>query len=152
MPSAGTFDAQAHTMDLIHRRLSFATVVATCLAIAATAEPAGQNVPASLQPPITIAFHSDPAPLRIGEGKFEVMLTDAKNKRVSDADVVLLFSQPTQTVKTLQVKSTVPLKYYGDGIYRGKGPVSSAGHWRVTAVVKRDGTQIASKTFIVTAE
>lgn len=48
------------------------------------------------------------------------MVKDATGKTVKDADFSLTFYMPaTSQVNMPEMKNTVPLKHYGDGIYRG---------------------------------
>ena len=64
---------------------------------------------------VTILFHSDPNPLKVGTNQFEVLVKDAK-KAVKDAEVTVVFD-------TL----TVPLKYRAAGIYRGSAEMTMPG-------------------------
>src|SRR5882724_695873 len=86
---------------------------------------------------VTILFHSDPNPLKVGTNKFEVLLKDGK-KEVKDAEVTVVFGA-----------STVPLKYRAAGIYRGSGEITTAGDGVVTIVAKRDGREVATRRLTV---
>lgn len=128
---------------------------AATMLMAQAASTERQNVPnaASNQNKLSILFHNDPKPLKIGENKFEVMVKDAAGKAIKDADVSLTFYMPAMPqMKMAEMKNTVPLKHYGDGIYRGSGQVTMAGQWTVTIVVKRDGRELGTRKLGVSAK
>ena len=104
---------------------------------------------ATSQNPISILFHSDPNPLRVGKNSFEVMVKEGE-KAVKDAEVTLVFEAPGSNVST--TKSTIALKYRAAGIYRGSGEVTVPGDWSITIIVKREGREAAIRRLAVVAK
>lgn len=111
-------------------------VVSTCTDALAV-EPGGA---------VSILFHQDPEPARIGENKFEVLVKDG-TKAVKDADVSLELRGPAP-----QPEVVVVLKYYGDGIYRGKGAVTISGKWSVVVHVRRGGREVATRALTISTQ
>lgn len=108
---------------------------------------------ASRKPGIDIMLTSKPSPPKTGDNTFEVMLTGADGKPITDADVTaLLYMAAMPSMGMPAMKSTVTLKHQKDGLYVGAGQVMMAGKWDVTVRVKRAGKPIGSKKFPITAQ
>lgn len=81
------------------------------------------------------------------------MVKDAGGKAVKGSDVSLMFYMPAMPhMKMPDMKNSVPLKHYGDGIYRGSGQMTTAGQWTVTVIVKREGTELGTRKLTVVAK
>ena len=130
-----------------------AIVFLTILALAGVATAQDKKASAPKPESFKIMFHSDPDPLKTGENKFEVMVTDATGKRVTDGEVSLQFHMAAMPqMKMPEMKNTVTLKHAGDGIYKGSGQVMMAGEWTVMAMVMRSGKEVGSRTLKLTAK
>jgi Cu(I)/Ag(I) efflux system membrane fusion protein/cobalt-zinc-cadmium efflux system membrane fusion protein len=111
---------------------------------AATPSASGQNVEVTLT--------SQPDPPTTGENTFEVMVMSG-GQPVTDADVsVEFFMAAMPAMKMPEMRNTVPLKHEGDGRYRGAGNVMMAGNWDATVRVTRNGQDIGSQKFPITAK
>jgi hypothetical protein len=51
-----------------------------------------------------------------------------------------------------EMKTKTDLSSAGDGVYRGKGQVMMAGTWNVTVMAMRNGQDLATRKFTVTAK
>jgi hypothetical protein len=104
---------------------------------------------------LTILFHSDPghaeelkepALLKAGDNTFEVLVKDG-DKTVDNADVTLTMHRLQGVTPRLPA---IPLKHYGDGVYRGKGVIPTAGSWGLKISVKKNGVEIGSREITAT--
>ena len=99
-----------------------------------------------------ITLQSQPTPARAGENQFEVTVKDEHGMAISDADVSLAFFMPAMpSMKTAEMRSSAKLTHAGNGVYRGKGSLGTAGRWDATVVVMRGGKRLGSMQTIVTA-
>lgn len=148
--------------------------LADCVALAAQAPSAMANMPGmahskmaanatatgdeSAQPKptggnaVTIALRPQPTPARAGENQFEVMVTDANGKPVTDADVTLdLYMPAMPAMKMPEMRNRVKLTSAGNGVYRGAGNVGMAGQWDVSITAMRNGQAIGVTKLKLTA-
>jgi len=111
---------------------------------AITSSTSGQNVEVTLR--------SEPDPPTTGENTFEVMVMSG-GQPVTDADVsVEFFMAAMPAMKMPEMRNTVSLKHEGGGRYRGAGNVMMAGNWDATVRVTRNGQDIGSQKFPITAK
>jgi nitrogen fixation protein FixH len=85
-------------------------------------------------------------PTAVGQNVFEVVVVDALDDPVEDAEVTARLSMPSMNMPA--APSQVDLEPVGGGWYRGTGRLTMAGRWDVTIDVRRFGqkrgtTQIA---------
>lgn len=149
--------------------------LADCVALAAQAQSATANMPgmdhskmaanAAAAPgepasatqaggstAVSIALRSQPTPARVGENQFEVTLTDAKGKPVTDADVTLdLYMPAMPAMKMPEMRNRVKLTSAGNGVYRSGGNVGMAGQWDATITATRNGQPIGITKVKLTA-
>ena len=102
---------------------------------------------------LAITLTSKPNPPALGDNAFEVTVKSADGAPVEGAEVTALFVMPAMpSIKMPEMRSTVALKPAAGGRYTGTGQVSMAGKWDVTVIVKRDGKELGSKKFAITAK
>lgn len=102
---------------------------------------------------LAITLTSKPNPPTLGDNAFEVTVKSADGKPVEGADVTAVFVMPAMpAIKMPEMRSSVALKPAAGGVYAGTGQVSMAGKWDVTVTVKRDGKELGSKKFAITAK
>ena len=100
-----------------------------------------------------ITLTSTPNPPKMGENTFAVTVKGPDGKPVTDADVMAMFYMAAMpAMKMPEMKNNVMLKHEANGRYVGKGQVMTGGKWDVTVMVKRNGKDVASKKFSVTAQ
>ena len=119
------------------------------LMFAVTADASAQTQ----KPAFEITFKTTPNPPVTGKNTIEVTVKDSAGRPVTDADVSATFFMPAMpAMKMPEMKTAVVLKHMKDGMYSGAGQVMMAGSWDVTVSVKRNGQEIGSKKFPVTAK
>jgi len=102
---------------------------------------------------INLELTSQPSPPRKGANIFQVKLTRPDGTPISGAQANLTFFMPAMPAMGMAaIKTSVDLTDKGNGIYEGKGDLSSGGTWQVTIVARQGGTVIASKQISVNAE
>ena len=109
------------------------------------ASEAGGAAPATRQ--ARIELHAQNDPLRSDAGNvFEVKLTDADGKPISDASVTVTLSMPAMPAMGMAaMNNTFPLPWAADRqMYQGMGQPPSAGSWNVTVEARRNGAVIAT--------
>jgi hypothetical protein len=129
--------------------------VIACLLIAASTLPAALSAQtaAGEKPTFNITLTTKPNPPKVGDDALEVTVKDPSGKDVTDADVAVNFYMAAMpAMKMPEMKNTVTLKHQKGGTYSGNGQVMMAGKWDATVIVKRDGKELASKKFPVTAQ
>lgn len=113
--------------------------------------PAGASAPAAA-PQLDIAFRAQPDPPRTGDNTFEVRVNDASGQPVTDADVsVQLFMPAMPTMNMPAMRNEAKLTHAGQGVYRGRGQVMTAGRWDVTVTVSRGGQRLGSRQVAMVA-
>jgi uncharacterized GH25 family protein len=99
-----------------------------------------------------LTFKSDPETPKTGENAFEVTVMQ-DGKPVSDAQVSVELQMPAMPQMNMaEMKTKTDLSSAGDGVYRGKGQVMMAGTWNVTVMAMRNGQDLATRKFTVTAK
>jgi Cu(I)/Ag(I) efflux system membrane fusion protein len=114
----------------------------------AAGEAAVAPAPRTEPPParVTIAFRTRPDPPQAGENTFEVTVTDAQGRGVTDASVeVVLFMPPMPSMGMPAMRGRAVLAHAGGGVYRGVGEIAMAGRWDVTVTVRRGGQTIGRR-------
>ncbi len=96
---------------------------------------------------LTLVFSTDPTPVRIGENRIQVTVTDAAGKPVSHAKVRLTFTMPMPGM----IPATVPMTEGKPGIYVAKVNLGMAGQWDLTIEIQRPGQPDVKETFSVIA-
>ena len=154
------FYSSTHRERIAQTFVVTAALVASALAILSastspqhgSATAAAQQKPAAGQKPgVDIMLTSKPTPPKTGENTFEVTVKEATGKPLTDAEVTaLLYMGPLGAMP--EMKHSITLKHQKDGRYIGTGQVMMAGKWDITVTVKRDGKEIGSKKFPVTAQ
>ena len=51
-----------------------------------------------------------------------------------------------------EMRTKTDLTHVGNGMYRGSGQITMAGHWDLTVMIMRGGQQIGSKKGTLTAK
>ncbi|MGD0097818.1 MAG: efflux RND transporter periplasmic adaptor subunit [Terracidiphilus sp.] len=98
-------------------------------------------------PAATIDFHAEPDPLKAGEdNQFNVSLTDAQGKPVSDAIVNVKLIMPAMPAMNMpEMKSSFDLLWAAESKkYIGKGQAPVAGTWTVFVEARKNGPVIAT--------
>ena len=109
-------------------------------------------VPAAAQTGATMTLTTKPSPLGLGQNLFEVALTDANGRPISDADVMLVLVMPADPrTKHPEMKTEGKLNHVGKGKYNGLAMVTMAGDWNVTVSASRNSKPIAQKKEKLTA-
>ncbi|MBI4486451.1 MAG: FixH family protein [Acidobacteria bacterium] len=148
-------------------RMSVASALAALAAVAIAVgcggnqQPASDSAPTSAAPaapaqtgtqPVDITLKTDPDPVRTGENTFEVMVMQG-GMPVTDAAVTTEFYMPPMPAMNMpEMRTKAELTHQGNGIYRGKGQVMTAGNWDVTVMVMRGGQEIGSEKATLTAK
>jgi nitrogen fixation protein FixH len=100
----------------------------------------------------TLTLTTKPSPLGLGQNLFEVTVTDAKGKPVTDAAVALLLVMPADPkIKHPEMRTEGTLNNVGSGKYNGIAIVSMAGDWDVTVTARRGGKLLGEKKARLTA-
>jgi Cu(I)/Ag(I) efflux system membrane fusion protein/cobalt-zinc-cadmium efflux system membrane fusion protein len=96
---------------------------------------------------------TEPSPPHKGSNVFRVRLTGANNSPITGAQVVVTFYMAAMPGMGMGAMNTqVSLSDKGNGMYEGKGDLSSGGTWQVTITAKQNGQTNVSKHFTVNAE
>ena len=137
--------------------LGIATLAAGCGG--ASEPPADQAAPAPSAPAAgesqgaTITFASTPAPPKMGDNAFEVVVTDQAGQPVTDAEVSVEFHMAAMPSMNMpEMRNRVDLVHAEGGRYRGTGNVVMGGEWDVTVTARRGGEEIGRRTLEVTAQ
>ena len=102
---------------------------------------------------VQITFKSEPAKLKLGQNRFDVTVTGADGKPITNAQVSVLFVMPAMpAMKMPDMKNEVKLQSAGSGHYSGSGQLTMAGEWTVTVNAVQRGKQIAQKKMKLTAQ
>jgi Cu(I)/Ag(I) efflux system membrane fusion protein len=96
---------------------------------------------------LTLVFSTDPTPVRIGENRIQVTVTNRDGKPVSPAQVKLIFTMPMPGM----LPATVPMKSGTMGTYETKVNLGMAGQWDLTITIQRPGQPSIQQTFSVVA-
>ena len=94
-----------------------------------------------------IDFHAEPDPMKAGEdNQFDVSLTDAQGKPITDASVTVRLIMPAMPAMNMpEMKSSIDLPWVaGQQMYAGKGQAPMAGNWTVFVEARRNGAVIAT--------
>jgi RND family efflux transporter MFP subunit len=100
---------------------------------------------------ISIDFKSDPSPLRTGENRLQVTLTQTDGKPASGLQVKAAFfmaAMPQMGMAAMHAEAT--LSDQGGGHYQGSIDVPMGGTWQVTVTAMRGGQTVATKKLSVT--
>ena len=118
----------------------------------ASAPPAAAAPPTASAQESDVTFKTEPDPPKVGENTFEAMVM-AGGQPVTDGGVSVELVMPAMpSMNMSEMRSTVALKHDGSGRYRGTGNVAMAGTWEATVKVTRNGQDIGSRKFPVTAK
>ncbi len=113
---------------------------------------AGPAGPAAGASRIGVTFRAQPDPARAGENTFEVRVSDAAGKPVTDAGVsVQLFMAAMPTMNMPAMRSDAKLPSVGGGVYRGPGQVLTPGRWDVTVTVTSGSDRLGAEQFVLVA-
>ena len=100
----------------------------------------------------SVEFSSTPAPPRKGANQFQITLTDAQGKAITNADVTATFfmsGMPEMGMAAMREEFHLPER--GVGVYAGSGNLPSGGNWNVTVIARKNGQIAASKQLRVNA-
>src|SRR6185295_1808401 len=87
---------------------------------------------------LRVTMQTEPELPRVGVNSFEVKAFDPSGAAIADADISLILSMPAMPSMNMPaMHSTMALKANGSGTYTGAGPISMAGRWDVTVIVRR---------------
>ena len=118
-----------------------------------------QNAPVSgpgrnpEKPSVKITFAVEPNPPKgAAENMFHVNVVDENGKQVPDAEVTVTFIMPAMPAMGMpEMRNSFKLPYT-QGMYMGKGNVTTAGSWNVVVEAKRNGQLIATYRTRLNAE
>jgi Cu(I)/Ag(I) efflux system membrane fusion protein len=96
---------------------------------------------------LTLAFSTDPTPVRMGENRIQVTVADQNGKPVTNAQVQLTFTMPMPGM----LPATVPMAAGKSGTYEAKVNLGMAGQWDLTVTIQRSGQPDVKETFSVIA-
>ena len=138
---------------------TFIRITATSLAVMALSLMAVSPAAAQAKPKASTTkagldiMLMQPTAVKAGDNQFEVMVTRADGKPVTNADVSVLFVMPAMpAMKMAEMRNEVKLKPSGAGMYMGSGNVMMAGKWNVTVSVKQGGKDLGQKKLVLTAK
>jgi nitrogen fixation protein FixH len=110
------------------------------------------TVVAAAQSGATLTLTTKPSPLGLGQNQFEVIVTDAKGRPVTDAAVALLLRMPADPkTKHPEMRTEGTLNNVGGGKYNGIAIVTMAGDWDVTVTAHHKGKVLGEKKVRLTA-
>lgn len=113
-----------------------------------TSPQAGKSVaPANTAPEAKLDFHASNDPLKAGEdNSFDVKLTDATGKPISDAHVTVTLVMPAMPAMSMpEMKSSFELPWMAARqMYIGKGQPPMSGTWNVFVEARRNGNVVAT--------
>lgn len=143
-------------------RLMGCMTVAMCLAAAGCsraeqgtpeAPATGAATPGTTAGGLTITFVSRPDPPETGsDNAIEVSVKQPDGTPVTDADVNVVLSMPAMPSMNMPAMRTeVPLKHEGSGVYTGPAQIMMAGTWNVAVNVSKGGQKVASHNLSVIA-
>jgi membrane fusion protein, copper/silver efflux system len=98
----------------------------------------------------SMEFSSTPAPPRKGANQFQVRLTDAQGKAITNAEVAATFvmsGMPEMGMAAMREEFRLSDK--GAGVYAGAGNLPGGGNWNVTLIARKSGQVVASKQLTV---
>ena len=100
----------------------------------------------------TLTLTTKPSPLGLGQNRFEVTVTDAKRRPLTDATVGLLLMMPADPkTKHPEMRTEGTLNNVGGGKYNGIAVVSMAGEWHLTVTARRNGVVLGETKARLTA-
>jgi hypothetical protein len=100
----------------------------------------------------TLTLVTKPSPLGLGQNLFEVLVKDAKDRPVADADVALRLVMPADPkTRHPEMRTEGTLNNLGNGKYSGIAIVSMAGDWNVTIIATQKGKELSRQTQRLTA-
>src|SRR5882762_11641423 len=93
-----------------------------------------------------------PTAVTTGDNKCEVVIEGADGKAVTDVDVIVSFVMSAWPIKRIpETRNNLTLRSAGDGRYMATWNASLRGPWVTTVVVKKNGTTIGRKQFVLIA-
>jgi len=93
-----------------------------------------------------------PCVVTTGDNTFEVVIEGSDGKAINDVEVSVSFVMAAWPIKRIpETRKDLTLRPVGDGRYSATWNVSLAGPWQATVTVKRGGTKIGRKGFILVA-
>jgi Cu(I)/Ag(I) efflux system membrane fusion protein/cobalt-zinc-cadmium efflux system membrane fusion protein len=100
----------------------------------------------------SVEFSSTPTPPRKGANQFQIKLTDAQGKAITNADVTAtFFMSGMPEMGMAAMREEFHLSDRGAGVYAGSGNLPSAGNWNVTLIARKNGQIVVSKQLRVNA-
>ncbi|HSF10126.1 MAG TPA: FixH family protein [Nitrospirales bacterium] len=96
---------------------------------------------------LTLILSTDLTPVRMGENRIQMTLTDAAGKPASHAKVRLTFTMPMPGM----IPATVPMTEEKPGIYVAKVNLGMAGQWDLTIKIQRSDQPDVKERFSVIA-
>jgi Cu(I)/Ag(I) efflux system membrane fusion protein/cobalt-zinc-cadmium efflux system membrane fusion protein len=100
----------------------------------------------------SMEFSSVPAPPHKGANQFQIRLTDAQGKVITNAEVTAtFFMSGMPEMGMAAVREEFRLADKGEGIYAGSGNLPNSGNWNVTLLARKNGQVVASKQFTMNA-
>ena len=93
-----------------------------------------------------------PTAVTTGDNKCEVVIEGADGKAVTDVDVIVSFVMSAWPIKRIpETRNNLTLRSAGDGRYMATWNASLRGPWVTTVVVRKSGTTIGRKQFVLIA-
>ncbi len=96
---------------------------------------------------LALGFSTHPSPVRIGENRIHVTVSNQQGKPVSPAQVQLTFTMPMPGM----LPATVPMTSRAEGTYEANVNLGMAGQWDLTIMIQRAGQPDIQETFSVIA-
>ena len=93
-----------------------------------------------------------PIVVTTGDNTFEVVIEGSDGKAINDVEVSVSFVMAAWPIRRIpETRRDLTLRPAGDGRYSATWNVSLAGPWQTTVTVKRGGTRIGRKSFVLVA-
>jgi membrane fusion protein, copper/silver efflux system len=96
---------------------------------------------------LALALLTNPSPVRIGENRIQVTVSNQQGNPVSPAQVQLTFTMPMPGM----LPATVPMTARAEGTYEATVNLGMAGQWDLTILIQRAGQPDIQETFSVVA-
>jgi len=93
-----------------------------------------------------------PTVVTAGDNPFEVSIEGSDGQVINDVDVSVSFVMSAWPIKRIpETRKDLTLRSAGEGRYKATWNVSLRGPWLTTVIVKKNGTRIGRKKFVLIA-
>lgn len=101
-----------------------------------------KNKAAQISGDLIVSMELNPYPPSVGEGEFDVTLTDLSGQAINDASISLDLTMPAMRMPPNQPT----MEFVADGKYHTTAYYTMRGWWRIEVIIKR-GSEIQSVFF-----